>query len=438
MEVSLIGFNDMLMLVSHIIGFAGGGGSASDYSGGSSGWDSGSSDWGSSSGGYSGGSIDDPAMRLVVVVFAIALFVIIMMLVYRTVRKNKPISTTSATERANLSAIVSEMDHNSTELEQWAHGEAEKIFVEYQDDWSGFNISHMLAYTTDSYYQHACLMLDVLKLMGRQNKISELKVVKVSLLSSMDGTESLPTKISVQFKFSGLDELLDSSTGSVLYSDHAYGIYETWKFIYDGKSLKLDEIVQPTESSEHLMEDIKEFAKDNHLFYCADWGRYALPTRGAIFDNASFEHSDVNNYVVGKWGESLIQLYTYAASPNTPDSYYLVGQISVPKEYDRILIKSRSINDRLCKVPVGCEELKMEWQEFNDKYQVFTSKKDSLPAFELLNPSFMEKLYDKNLNYNIEVVDHIIYFFARVGSTSRADYVDLLEILDDAYHALKY
>ena len=47
MEVSLIGFNDIQVLVSHIIGFAGGGGSASDYSGGSSGWDSGSSDWGS-------------------------------------------------------------------------------------------------------------------------------------------------------------------------------------------------------------------------------------------------------------------------------------------------------------------------------------------------------------------------------------------------------
>lgn len=436
-----------LFLALQTLGFAGGGSSSSDYGGGSSDWGSGGSSSWSSSSDYSSSSdrsrrsgfkVNDSIIALISAGTALAFVVIIAFVLIKGVReKNKPLDVNTLSQKANLSEAVSKMDQNSTDLEKWAHKEAERIFVTYQNDWSNNNLRSIKTYTTDSYYQHACLLLEAIKRMGRQNKVSGLNVVKVSLLSTLDGTEALPTKIAVQFKFSGLDELIEIDSGKVLYSDRAYGIYETWMFEYDGRGLKLDGIKQPTASLEHLGKSMEEFAKENGLFYSADWGRYALPMRGAIFNGANFDFSDVNNHVIGKWGDALIQLYTYAMSPNTPDTYYLVGQISVPKKYERILVKSRFMNDSSCVVPEGCEEVTMEWQEFNDRYQVYTSKKDALPTFELLNPQFMANLYDRGLNYSLEVVDNVIYIFARIGETKESDYRELLDILALAYKELK-
>lgn len=79
----------------------------------------------------------------------------------------------------------------------------------------------------------------------------------------------------------------------------------------------------------------------------------------------------------------------------------------------------------------------MEWPDFNNRYEVYASKRDALPAFELLNPKFMEYLYDKNLNYNLEVVDNVIYIFANVKNITEADYAELLAVLEKAHKELK-
>ena len=146
--------------------------------------------------------------------------------------------------------------------------------------------------------------------------------------------------------------------------------------------------------------------------------------------------ADINNHIIGQWQDLLIQLYTYAPTPGDPAGYYLVGQINTPKDYLGVIVKSKKYETRL-KPDKTYDKFEMEWPEFNERYEVYAASRDALPAFELLNPKFMEYLYDKNLNYNLEVVDNVIYIFANVSRITENDYAELLEVLRLAHKELK-
>ena len=407
----------VISAVIAIFGFAGGGGSSSGGGGGGGG--GGGSSYSSHSSSHSSSSSSssdgDP-------IFALTVFFVIIIIVFLSMgKKGKSI---------NLK------DYNNTEQEKRIHQAAEHIFKSYQEDWTEFRLDDIKTFTTDHYYQHASLMLELLKNLHRTNKVSKLKVHKVYLLNPINEKTSLPANISVTFDFSGLDEVI-TDDGKKLYSQYATSAMETWNFIYDGETLKLSGISQPTESAPHLVKSLANFADKNKLFYSPDWGRYALPARGLIFGGASMSIADINNHVIGKWGDLLIQLYTYAEYPGKyKNSYYLVGQINVPKEYLGVIVKSKKFKAGK-KPDKSYEKFDLEWNKFNDRYEVYAASRDALPAFELLNPKFMEYLYSKNPSYNLEVVDNVIYIYVGISNVTEADYAELLEILKKAYDELK-
>ncbi|MBQ6375313.1 DUF3137 domain-containing protein [Candidatus Saccharibacteria bacterium] len=405
-------------------GFAGGGGSSS---GGGGGYSGGSSYHSSDS---SLSSDDDPIITLIAVV------VIVIAIVASAVMSKKQI-------KAKMEK------NNSTPEEKYIHEEAERIFKAYQADWSNMAPVQIAAYTTPDYYNHASYQLELLSNLHRVNRVSNLKVNYVALLNPVDSNTPLPATVRVEFGFSGLDEVIDTAKSKTLYKNNAASVTETWNFIYDGKSLKLAGISQPTESAPHLIKSLAEFASTNHLYYSPDWGRYAIPSRGLIFGGHTMTNSDINNHIIGKWAlrsakakdpntkpDLLVQLYTYAATPGDPSTYYLVGQINVPKDYLGVIVKSKKYKNRL-KPDRSYDKFEMEWPDFNKRYEVYASSRDALPAFELLNPKFMEYLYDKNLNYNLEVADNVIYIFAPVRQVTEADYAELLDVLKLAHKELK-
>ena len=395
------------------MGFAGGGGSSSGGGGGGGYSGGGSSYHSSSSSSSSSDGDDNPAFLFVM----LAIIIIVVLL------------TSGSTKK-------SYKDYNSTAEEKDIHEKSKQIFESYQADWTNFNLEDIKTFSTDQYYTHASLMLELLKNLHRTNKVSKLKVHKVYLLDPVNEKTVLPTNIRVAFDFSGLDEVI-TDDGQKLYSEYASNASETWNFVYDGKSLKLAGISQPTASSSHLVQSLASFASQNHLFYSPDWGRYALPARGLIFGGASMKIADINNHVIGKWGDLLIQLYTYAETPNqAASSYYIVGQINVPKNYLGVIVRSKNFKSGH-RPDKSYEKFEMEWNEFNDRYEVYAASRDALPAFELLNPKFMEFLYSKNPAYNLEVVDNVIYIYARITTVTEKDYQDLLEVLKKTYDELK-
>ncbi len=395
------------------MGFAGGGGSSSGGGGGGGGYSGGGSSYHSSSSSSSSSSDDNPLIFFVTLV-------IILIIVALTAKGGKK----------NFK------DYNSTKEEKEIHKKAKQIFESYQSDWSDFNYKNIKKYTTDHYYAHASLMLDLLKNLHRKNKVSKLKVTRAYLNQPVNSETTYPINLNITFLFSGLDEVI-SDSGEKLYSQYASGATETWNFVYDGKNLKLSGISQPTESAPHLIKSLANFANINKLFYSPDWGRYALPARGLIFGGASMKIADINNHIIGKWGDLLVQLYTYSPIPGqSTSSYYIVGQINVPKDYLGVIVKSRKFKTKN-KPDKSYDKFEMEWGEFNDRYEVYAASRDALPAFELLNPKFMEFLYAKNPSYNLEVVDNVIYIYAGVRNVTEQDYADMLEVLQKAYDELR-
>ena len=399
------------------MGFAGGGGSSSGGGGGGGGGGSSYSSHSSSSSSSSHSSSSSDSDS----VLALAAFFIVIVIIAMILKGGKSYSY---------------KDHNSTAAEKQIHTDAKRIFESYQEDWTNFNLKDIKTFSTKHYYEHASLMLELLKNLHRTNKVSKLKVHKVYLLDPVNEKTTFPANIRVAFVFSGLDEVI-TDDGEKLYSAHASNVSETWNFIYDGKKLKLSGISQPTASAPHLVRSLASFADKNHLFYSPDWGRYALPSRGLIFGGSSMKIADINNHVIGKWDNLLIQLYTYAETPNlATSSYYVVGQINVPKDYLGVIVKSKKFKSGH-KPDKSYEQFEMEWNEFNDRYEVYAASRDALPAFELLNPKFMEFLYDKNPAYNLEVVDNVIYIYAKITTVTEKDYEDLLAVLRAAYDELK-
>ena len=414
----------IISVVIALFGFAGGGGSSSGGGGG------GSSSGGSSSYSSSSSSGDSDCEGVECVVgFA---FVVVVMVVIAL------ISNSSTKKSLEKSRKKRQLANNSTPQEQQIHAESERIFRAYQEDWSSFNTANIATYTTPRYNNHVLLMLELLRDLHRINKVSSLTVDVVYLKTPVSDSTELPARVDVEFEFGGLDEVLDAHTKKVLYSNRAVAATETWNFIYDGNTLKLDGISQPTESHSHLIRSLAEFSSQYNLYYSPDWGRYALPSRGLIFSNSSMASSDVNNHIIGKWDNLLTQLYTYSAIPGDPSTYYLVGQITLPKSYLGVIVKSRRQNLKVMKrLDKSYDKFELEWPEFNKRYEVYAASADALPAFELLNPKFMEYIYSKNPNLSLEVADNTIYIFANIKSVTEQDYADLLDVLTAAHKELK-
>lgn len=420
----------LVKMMLSLFGFAGGGGSSSGGGGGGGGGGGSSSFSSGGSSGSSGGPFDFVGFLVVVLLF------IVLFVAARTTEKLKE-NWRKKHPRPRSEYEHKSIDQNNTEQEKWIHQEAERIFLQYQKDWSENNLEGIRSYTTDNYYQHASLMLDAIAKMKRNNVVSNLSIARTVLFTPVTSETQLPIKVQLMFRFGGTDGLVSTDTGDMIYSYDAHGLDEYWDFIYDGSTLKLNGITQSTESTPHLIESIAEFAKANNLFYSPDWGRLALPTEGLIFDGYNvLAEADVNNHVVGKWNNCLVQIYTYSAVPGEPDSYYIVGQISVPKSYKGVIVEAKKSHLKLEK-PKDYDKHEMEWGEFNRRYNVFAASSDALPAFELLNPAFMERLYERNLPYSLEVKDNVIYIFAKVKAAQMDNYAELLNVLSEAFKELK-
>lgn len=435
-----------MFLLMNFFGFAGGGGSSSDYSsdGGSyssgSGYSSGGDSWSSydysSNHSSSNGSGTLPIDSKVFIAAFFIVFGAVAIYYLLSSRSSEKELVISAEDRAKIISATGG-DFNNTEQEKLIHELAAKVFIDYQTDWSNANIGNIQKYATIGYYEHASLMLQLLENMGRRNVVKDLKLHNTSLLTKVDDSTKLPAKVTIQFKFSGLDTLVEKETDKVIYRDRASGISEYWVFTWDGKELLLDKTCQLTASLSHVKREAEVFAEKNGMYFSADWGVYALPKKGQIFSGTNIHMADVNNHVIGQLKNCIIQMYTFSKTPDVPSSYFLVGQINFSKKYEGIIIRSRAASEMQLSIPCDYEEVELEWNEFNEKYQVFAHSKDVVTTFELLNPHFMAQLSDKNLNYNIEVIDNVLYIFAPVNSTESEDYGEIFDVLSLAFKELK-
>jgi hypothetical protein len=305
---------------------------------------------------------------------------------------------------------------------------ARTLFQDYQSAWSRGDSASIRLLTTPSFGDKSALLLEALAILQRVNQMDNVRIRASRVIDS----NAEGTVCTVLFRASAKDTLIDTPTGSTLYKDSST-FTEYWRLIKNDTGWLVDGIDQSTADVSARRADMVKFATDNKLFYYLDMGWLFLPSRGKLFGKGKFGVSDINNYVVGKWGSYLVQFYTYKAYGSSSKPI-VISQLAVPKSYGGILIQPKKLFGN--SAPDGYTKYEFEWPDFNKRYDVYATGADRLATFELLNPGFMAYLYDTDKHVSIEVVDTIIYLY-KTGSDQTIDYQTVLTILQKAYKELR-
>ncbi|HET6924987.1 MAG TPA: TIM44-like domain-containing protein [Candidatus Saccharimonadales bacterium] len=313
-----------------------------------------------------------------------------------------------------------------------------QVFADYQQDWSDFNFAHMKKYLSPAYYGFTEIFLRALQQMGRQNQVMNPAIQDLQFVAVQDEADNDADAFRVYLKAKADDRLIDTAAGTVIYEDTS-SFRELWRFDREGNTWLLHDIQQVTADGTAKLAPLQQFAEQNGMFYSLDMGWLLLPQHGQLFGKAKFKHSDVNNHVIGDWKGNIVMLYTYLPNPKNTGDTYVIGQLQLPKSYGGIIVKRRASGyglDLFNIKPRGYNKVSFEWPDFNKRYNVYATDVDQVTSFELLNPSFMADLYDRNLPVNIEVVDNVVYLYAKVGGATTR-YAEMLDVLQRAFKELR-
>jgi len=321
---------------------------------------------------------------------------------------------------------------------------ADDTFVQYQHDWSAFNLDNMKTYMTPHYFYHNQLMMGAMKLMQRQNQVNNITVTNVDISNASDAGFTAATTISA----TDITNDTRENPPRTLFTQFVTTT-EFYKFIKNdgsdtattGHDWLLDGYDTDTQNPASANTGLANFASANGYCYSLDWGWLLLPTHGVLFGAARFGTSDINNHVIGQLSstgyvqpdDTIFQLYTYAPNPQQ-SATYLVAQVAVEKDYGDILVRHKKALELS---PRGLTKLSMEWGDFNKEYEVFASDQEKATSFELLDPSYMEKLAAVPFAINIEVTDNVLYLYAKDVAIHADNYQTILTLLQEAYREMR-
>ncbi len=369
---------------------------------------------GSSSGGGDGGG-------------ALALIILIPVAIYAYYKRKKKIAATKA--------AMEKAKQGDTAWDETAIVErVQYVFREFQKAWSDMNLEAMKGLLTDSYLDRMALELHVLKVERRRNSIGEIREkIWVHVLDMHDNHDNTKDTFLAEITTSLDDKLIDVATGKTLYTDTS-GFMEYWHFVREGSEWKLDKIGQGTEEIMLSKPDIAKFCTEHGFYYDADFGWLMMPNKGVLFRKSNFKKSDINNHVIGRVRNTVVEMYTF--TPVAKDSLttkpYLVAQAILPKSYINILIKKKKLFNF---APRGLRKITLESNEFNRKFSVFANPSDQVNTLELLAPNFMTRIHDLPFELNIEIVGQFLYFYTK--DHKRVKYEDMFDILSWAFDEMK-
>lgn len=345
------------------------------------------------------------------------------------VKQSKIVSGSLKTAAANDSAW------NEQSLTEFA----KQTFLRYQDDWSGFKTESMRTYMMPGYHYHAALLMYALQLLGRRNVMSNVEIQEALITDMHDAADNTKDQFTIGITAKAHDQFIETATNQNLFTDNGT-FTEYWQFVRNGNSWLLGNISQATANADAYNAEVRAFADANKFYYSADMGWLFLPKRGQLFGKGKFGTSDINNHVIGMYNNQLLmQFYSFVETYNPSGSSsksLLIAQVNVPKNYGQIIVR-RKKNLSFFDKPRGLEEVKTEWIEFNGKYEVSAAAPEQATSFELLNPTYMEKLAALPFDVNIEVVDNVIYLYSPEAKTDATHYTTMLSLVYDAFREMR-
>ena len=306
-----------------------------------------------------------------------------------------------------------------------------EVFPLFQKAWSEFDTVTLQKITTTRYYNQLVLELGVLRSEGRENKMTDVKLLAGYVdPQKFDNTLNI-TAFRAEVIGKAHDVLYDTGLQKELYADNSE-FTEYWNFILENSEWKLDSIDQVTAEYSSKRPIAEAFASKNNFYYNPDFGWLMIPNKGVLFSQSSFKTTDVNNHIIGLYKNKIVEFYTIRFT--TTGTEYFIGQAILPKAYNRILVQKKNKFSLFDRTYGDLRKLSLESIAFNNEFDVYSDNADTVTTFELLHPAFMEYIMGLPYKVSIEVVGSTVYFY----TTSReVDYDKLLEILSRAFDEIK-
>lgn len=336
-------------------------------------------------------------------------------------------------KKKQVVAMQNDSAWDTTKLNQ----QVTETFNRYQADWSNKSSTAMGQYLTPGYLYHNQLMMLALKQLNRNNIVNQPVISSLDLIDLVDASDNTQDRFVMAVSASAVDDLYDSSDNRLIFRDNK-PFLEYWSFVRSvNDRWLLESITQSTEDPLMKNDVLAGFARSHNYCYSPDWGWLLLPIRGQLFSGGKFGTSDINNHVIGVYNNTLIQLYNYIPNPNgsNTNDNYIIAQVALPKTYGNIVVRKKRLMSFVG--TKGLTQMKMEWGEFNQRYEVWASDMERATSFELLNPSFMVKLQELPFEVNIEVVDNIVYLYSAKTKAAPETYETMLSILYQAFKEIR-
>ncbi|MEI6659903.1 MAG: TIM44-like domain-containing protein [bacterium] len=309
-----------------------------------------------------------------------------------------------------------------------------EVFEVFESDWSNNNAEAMKAYCMPKFQDKMALDLAVLALQKRKNVMTNINLMSVAILDADDESDNAYDNFTAEVYARANDQLIDTTTGKVLMNENQ-PFTESWNFVRDGDAWKLNSIRQATEKQSSLEVPISKFAERNGFHYDPDFGWLMMPNKGVIFNYSNFKTSDINNHVIGKFKDKIVEFYTFipnAKKGNYPN--FLVAQTTLSVSYNDILVRRKHMFWNFA--PSGMRKIETESNDFNRKFCLYAHPNDQINSFVLLAPDYMEEIYNLPFELNIEIVGSFLYFY--VKGRKNVDEDEMMRLLSKAFDSMRF
>ena len=317
----------------------------------------------------------------------------------------------------------------------------EKLFSEFQLAWQNFDSNAMSGLVSPELYKKYELEMSVLYMQKRRNIMENITIKSLVVYGVDDQVDNNEDRVTVEITASARDILLDTETNKKLFVDNSKFI-EYWTLARRGNEIYLADIKQATEEEESTSQTLKRFANEEGFSFDPDFGWLMLPNKGLLFNRSRFGSTDINNHIIGRRDNKIVELYTIdffdwgKRDSRSVTRSYLVAQAILPVSHNHIIVRRKSFWNTL-RVFFFNSKLKkhtFESNEFNRLFDIYADPRDNIPAFKLIEPQFMEILMKFKQEYSFEVVGNFLYFYAPFSRQAITySYRELVVILDAAF-----
>ena len=315
-------------------------------------------------------------------------------------------------------------------LEEAAH----KTLAAYASAVNTGNSNYLTAHATAQYAQYASAMLSYMKANGLSVK-SERKIWRFNI-KEMSTPEDANCWFVAEVGVGNKDTLYEYGKEADQYAESIADNREEWQFQLENNQWLLNSrSIEPQYQSKPIGQSLKVFAARNNYAasgFTENWfatrGSWLTPLGNVdvLFSGASAFDPSYNNvmYQVAEINRQETDGF---------DGTYLIGHTKLGKQYEKIVVIPKA-QLRSGKKLNPKERIALEWPQFNERFVFYAPSTARISALELVNPKFMQELYDMNSLAIVDIVGDRAVVFTKLdnGTLTEKDVSQMQQILQMA------